>query len=119
MTKEIREYIIEKTKELLEAPSCCAELKAQAQAWMDAAGTDAEADETRKYIAELEEDIIPIDGLIAFAGSEHAVQIFGEEGAKNMAEHARKIKAEGAVYCDCAACTAAAEILEKKAELLG
>ncbi|MCC8066407.1 MAG: molecular chaperone Hsp90 [Clostridiales bacterium] len=113
MTKEVQEYVIDKTKELLNAPSCCAELKTEAQSWLDALGTAKEAEETKKYVAELEEDIIPIDGLIAFAGSEHASSIFGEEGAKNMAEHARKIKAEGAVYCDCAACSAAAAILAK------
>lgn len=118
MTKEIQEYVIQKTKELLNASSCCAELKEEAQAWLNAVGTESEASETKKYIAELEEDVIPIDGLIAFAGSEHAVQIFGAEGAKNMAEHAQQIKAEGAVSCDCPACSAAAAILEKKAEML-
>lgn len=63
-------------------------------------------------------DLIPIDGLIAFAGSEHAVQVFGADGAKRMSEHAQTIKAAGDAYCDCPACSAAAAILEKKKEML-
>ena len=118
MTKEILDYTVEKTKELINAPSCCREAKDAANSWLDSIGTDKEAEETKKFIAELEEDIIPIDGLIAFASSEHGAQVFGAEGAKKMEEHAREIKAAGAKYCDCPACSAAAAILEKKEQIL-
>ena len=36
-----------------------------------------------RLIAELEEDIMPIDGLIAFAESDMGAKVFSEEGAKN------------------------------------
>ncbi len=115
MGKEVLEYVIEKTNDLINAASCRSEAKEAAQAWLDAVGTAEEAEETRKYLAELEADIIPIDGLIA---SEHGAEVFGAESAKDVAAHAREIKAAGAVYCDCPACAAAEAILEKKDMLL-
>lgn len=118
MTEETRKFVTDRTKELIAAPSCCAELKAEAQAWLAAAGTENEMDETLKYLAELEEDITPIDGLIAFAGSDYAVQEFGADGAKQMRKHAEEIKAAGAKYCDCAACTADAAILSRITDMV-
>ena len=70
------------------------------------------------YIAELEADIMPIDGLIGFAGSDAGRAYFGEDTAKGIAAHAEEIKAAGAKYCDCPACAAVAAILEKKADML-
>lgn len=118
MDKELLNYVVEKTHELMNAPSCSSEAKAAAQAWLDAIGTEQEAAETKKYIEELEADIGPIDSLISFAESEHGIQVFGAETAKKIGNHAREIKAAGAKYCDCPACTAAAAILEKKDSLL-
>lgn len=93
------------------------ETKAAAQNWLDALGTDKEAEQTKNLIAELEMDIMPVDNLIAFADSEAGAQVFGAEKAKNVAAHGREIKAAGAKYCDCPACSAVAAILEKKNEL--
>lgn len=118
MSENVKNYVAQKAKELIDAPSCCAEAKAAAQAWLDALGTDKETEQTKNLIAELEEDIIPIDGLIAFAGSEAGAQVFGAEKAKSVEAHAIEIKAAGAEYCDCPACTAVAAILAKKEELL-
>ena len=111
-------YVTEKTQELIAAPSCSAEAKEAAQRWLNAAGTDKEAEETKKYIEELEADIMPIDNLIAFAGSEAGAGYFGAELAKNITAHAEEIKLAGAEYCDCPACAAVAEILARKKELL-
>ena len=77
MSKETLEFIQEKAKELIAAPSCSAEAKEAAQAWLAAVGTDKQAEETKKFIAEMEEDIIPIDGLIAFAESDAGAKVFG------------------------------------------
>ena len=82
MTQETLNYVVEKTKELMAAPSCSQEAKDAAQAWLDAVGTENEAEETKKYIAELEEDIMTLDGLIAFAESEMGAQVFGAERQK-------------------------------------
>lgn len=102
--------IKEKVHEMITAPSCCAELREVGQAWLDAVGTDKEAAATVALLAEIEEDVGSIDGLIAFAGSEMGTKVFGEEGAANMLAHAKEVKANGGLYCDCAACTAALEV---------
>ena len=114
MAKTIREL----TADLLAAPSACKEVKEAAQNYLDAAGKEGEAAAAKAYVAELEADIMPIDGLIAFAGSEAGVGVFGAELAKNILAHAKEIKAAGAEYCDCPACAACKAILDKKAELL-
>ena len=118
MNREVKDYVTEKTHELMEAHSCSREAKAAAQAWLDALGTEHEAQETEKYMKELEGDIMPIDLLIAFAESEGGVQVFGAEKAPQVAAHGKEIKAAGAKYCDCPACAAVEAILEKKEELL-
>ena len=69
MKKEVLKDTVEKTRALIDAPTCSAETKAAAQRWLAAVGTEAEQAETKAYIAELEEDIMPIDSLIGFARS--------------------------------------------------
>lgn len=118
MDKSVLDYVVSKTQELMNAFSCSPETKAAAQAWLDAVGTESEAAETKKYIEELEADIMPIDNLICFAESEAGTQVFGADTAKNVAAHAKEIKSAGAKYCDCPACAAVAAILEKKDFLL-
>lgn len=39
MDKTSLDFVIEKTHELMKASTCCNELKAAAQAWLDALGT--------------------------------------------------------------------------------
>lgn len=118
MKKETLNFVKEQTAALIAAPNCSAEAKAAAEKWLAAVGTAEEAEATKAYVAELEADIMPIDGLIAFAGSDAGVGVFGAELAKNILAHAEEIKAAGAEYCDCPACAACKAILEKKAELL-
>ena len=93
------------------------EKRAEATSTLARCRTDKEAEMTKKLIAEVEADIMPVDGLIAFAGSEAGVKVFGEEMAKNVLAHAEEIKKNGAKFCDCPACTACAAIIAKKAEL--
>ena len=119
MDKKVLDYVVEKTQELIKAPSCSSEAKASAEACLAAVGTDQEAEATKKYIAELEGDIMPIDMLVSFAESEAGANVFGgAEAAKGVADHAKEIKAAGAKYCDCPACAAVEKILEKKEEIL-
>ena len=110
MDKEVLSFIVEKTHELMNAASCSKEAKASAQTWLDAVGTENEAAATKTYIAELEADIMPVDGLIGFTESDMCAQVFGA--------HAKELKAAGAKYCDCPACAAAEAILEKKDDIL-
>lgn len=118
MKKDVLDFVVAQTKALIAAPSCSAEAKAAANKWLAAIGTAEEVNETTKYIAELEADIMPIDGLIGFAGSEMGAKVFGPEMAKNVLAHAQEIKAKGAKFCDCPACAACAAILAKKSEML-
>ena len=118
MEKALLDFVTAKTQDLLAAPSACQEVKAAATAWLAAVGTNKEAEETAKYIAELEADIMPIDGLIAFAQTELALQIFGAEGVQRLKAHAQELKASGAKYCDCPACAPCTAIVDQKAEML-
>ena len=118
MEKALLDFVTAKTNDLLAAPSACQEVKAAATAWLAAIGTEKEAEETAKYIAELETDIMPIDGLIAFGQTELALQIFGAEGVKKLQAHAQELKDSGAKYCVCPACAACKAILDRKAEML-
>ena len=104
MKSEVLSYVAERSKELMEASTCSKEAKAAAKAWLEAVGTDQEARETEK-------------GLLAFASSDGGKQVFGEHAAQ-VADHARELVASGAKYCDCPACSIAAEILEKKDQML-
>lgn len=104
------ENIKKKVQEMISSYSCYAGLKKVGQEWLDAAGTDNEAAATQKLLAEIEADLMPIDGMISFAESELCQQMFGEKGAADMLAHGKEIKAQGAVYCDCPACVCALEI---------
>lgn len=117
MNQNVRDYIILKVNELMQAPFCCSEAKAAAQSWLDAVGTENEADQTRKLIAELELDVMPVEGMIAFTESAAAAQLLGKGLVRQLASHARELKGAGTDYCDCPACMAAAAILDKKEEL--
>lgn len=117
MNQEVLSFTVQKTQELINAPTCSKETKAAAQSWLEAVHTEAEASETQKYIEELMADIMPIDQLIHFAESKDGERVFGTQAA-NVAAHAKEVKAAGAKYCDCPACKAVEAILEKKDDLL-
>lgn len=48
MDKKVLDYVVEKTHELMNAPSCSKEAKQAAQNWLDAIGTDNQLAETKK-----------------------------------------------------------------------
>ena len=85
MEKTIQEL----TADLLAAPSACKEIKEAAQNYLDAVGKEGEAEAAKAYVAELEADIMPIDGLIAFAESDMGAKVFGADGVKNVLMLAR------------------------------
>ena len=114
MAKTIQEL----TADLLAAPSACKEIKEAAQNYLDAVGKEGEAEAAKAYVAELEADIMPIDGLIAFAESDMGAKVFGADGVKNVLIHAKERKEAGEKYCDCPACAACEALLNKKDEIL-
>ena len=76
------------------------ELKDAAQTWLDTLDDgNANAEPAKAYVKALEQSITTVDELAS---------------DPQFAEHAAELKAKGAQFCDCAACTLAAEILSKK-----
>ena len=103
---------------LLDAPQSNPTVKEFAQSWLDAEGTEKQAELTKQLVSVAEQNIALIDETIGFAGSELAVQILGKEGAANLLQHAKDIKAQGAKFCDCSSCTVAKKIIDLKAEIV-
>jgi len=110
---------VELVREVVLAPSCCAELKAAAETYLAAIGTPAEREAARNLVAELEEDVSTIDAVLELFESPTGIQIFGAERAKAMAAHARDIKSQGAKFCDCPACSPGSKLLANRSALLG
>lgn len=118
MTDQIKEYIIQKVNELINADSCCPEAKKVAKNWLDKLGTKDEASASKDLIDELKADVNSIDSIIALVSSKEGEAIFGKEGAQNMLAEAKTAKAKGNKYCICAACQAGGAILDKANDLL-
>ena len=112
-----KKELVQTAKQLIASPSCCPELKAVTQRWLDAVGTAEEKEDAHALVLELMEDVNTLDHTIQFFESEQVVQMFGAEQANAMAAHAREMRASGAKWCDCPACTAGV-ILWKNAESL-
>ena len=112
--KKIRDDLKAKAEQLISLPGCCAELRDAARNWLDTYGsTDANQAAAKAFIKELEEDILPVDDCISFFRTDKAKELFGDKTGQMLA-HMEQIKSEGAVHCDCPACSLASEILEKK-----
>lgn len=109
-----KQEILAKVKEVMDAPSCCAELKAECAKYLAAVGTSEQAAEAKKLVAELEADVQKIDDVLAFFSSEMGTKIFGKEQAEALTATAKKVKAEGGKYCFCPACAAGRAILDNK-----
>ena len=103
---------------LLDAPQSNPKVKEFAQSWINAEGKPEQEELTKQLVSVAEQNIALIDETIAFAGSERAVQLLGEEGAAKLLQHAKDIKSQGAEFCDCPSCTAAKNIIDLKAEII-
>lgn len=108
---------IERTKILL-SDWCCDELKEAGQVWLNSIGTEKQKEAGERYVAELQDSIVSVEGMLAFLPTAEAKAKFGEETANKFYEHAKELKAQGIVNCDCPACTAASAVLELKEEIL-
>ena len=83
------EAIIAKVKDIIAAPSCCAELREAAEKYLEAVGTEAQKPAAEALIAELKEDVCALEDVLHFFDSEAGAQVFGPEKAKAMADTAR------------------------------
>ncbi|MCH3950392.1 MAG: hypothetical protein LKE33_05600 [Acidaminococcus sp.] len=108
------EMMKSKVKETMEAPTCCAELKAACKAWLESVGTPAQKEKTAALIKELEEDVSTLDHVIPFFESPAGEKALGKDTAAQFAKKARELKAQGATYCFCPACTAGSFLLIHK-----
>ena len=97
---KIRQDLAEETRQLIAVEWARPELKAAAQAWLDTMEDgEANAEAARAFVKALEDSICTVDELAA---------------VPQFAEHAAQLKAKGALFCDCAACTISADLLSKK-----
>lgn len=113
MKKEEREFIKEELNKLLKVDFACKEAKEAANKWLMVAGSDQEDEETLELVKELKEDVETIGDIVKFASSKYCEEAFGVEGAKKFKKHANDLLNSGAKYCDCAACTAALNVIHK------
>ena len=113
-----KQELIKRIKAMAAAKTCCPDLKRAVQDYLIALGKPDEKIAAKNLIAEIEEDIMPIEELATFARSARAIQILGKEGARKLLAHVDELGTSGAKYCDCPACTHAAEILKHKEILL-
>lgn len=114
-----REDIVNTVREMNAAPSCCRELRAAGEHWLNSLGSAEEKAAADALLREVREDVCTLDQTIPFFESEAAAKIFGAERAKSMASHAREIRSAGAKWCDCPACAAGVKIMENSVVLLG
>ena len=110
--------IMEKVKDLINAPSCYPPLKALAESWLKAQGTAEEKALGAKLIAELENDVQTAEDSLSFFESESSRKIVGEKFASQMEAHFKEVIAAGGKWCDCPACSAGKEILDNKEIIL-
>ena len=97
---KIRQDLAEETRQLIAVEWARPELKAAAQAWLDTMEDgEANAEAAKAFVKALEDSICTVDELA---------------DVPQFAEHAAQLKAKGALFCDCAACTIAADLLSKK-----
>ena len=97
---KIRQDLAEETRQLIAVEWARPELKAAAQAWLDTMEDgEANAEAAKAFVKALEDSICTVEELAA---------------VPQFAEHAAELKAKGALFCDCAACTIAADLLSKK-----
>ena len=111
------EAIIAKVKEVIAAPSCCAELREASRKYLDAVGTPGQKEAAEMLIAELKDDVCMLEDVLKFFDSEAGAAVFGAEQAKAMAETAKVKLAAGETICFCPACQAGSKVLEAQAEL--
>ena len=97
---KIRQDLAEETRQLIAVEWARPELKAATQAWLDTMEDgEANAEAAKAFVKALEDSICTVEELAA---------------VPQFAEHAAQLKAKGALFCDCEACTIAADLLSKK-----
>jgi pyruvate-ferredoxin/flavodoxin oxidoreductase len=107
--RQIRELLVQKTRELLATDYITEKLRSAAQGWLDNMNDGGAAGRAAAdvYAEALEWSASTIDESIAYAES------LGAEGAPMLAEM-KAAKEAGAAFCPCPACTLCLEISARK-----
>ena len=108
-----------KVEAMVSAPSCCSELKEAGERYLKAIGTSEEKVEGKKLLEEIKADVCTIDQVIELFTSAKGEEMFGKEKASAIAAHAKEVKANGGVYCDCPACAPGKELMDAEADIFG
>ena len=85
--------MVDAVKEMVQAPSCCAELKTAGKEWLEAVGTEEQGEKAVALLAEAKADICTIDQVY---------DLFVSAGGQ---------------YCDCGACVGAKFVMDHEKEL--
>ena len=102
--------IADKVRALIDAQYCCDDLAILAKEWLESIDTPLFNEKTKQLIAELKEDIMPIDELIHHCETYRQDWFASKEEADDLLKRAQSNKKSGGLYCDCEACTLAQEI---------
>lgn len=112
-----QDVIVAKTNELLKG-HCYDGLRAAAENWLKALGTEGEKEASKAYIDMLEESVMTLDEVITTFEQPFMIEKFGAEMAGQIHDHAAELKANGGKWCDCPACSCGLEILSYKEDML-
>ncbi len=112
MNKATVELLKAEAEKLLAAPSASAAAKAAAEKWLAAADGDAVEAAAAELKKSVMASIATVDELIGFAGSPACEEMMGKETAEGLLAHGKEIKAHGALFCDCPACSACYAIMK-------
>lgn len=108
-----KQTLIERLKEMSASPSCCDVVKQAVKVYLASLAFEKIA--VDNLLAALEDNLVDVDEMLETAhNSDEAVKYFGVEGAKKFVDNAEALKASGAQYCNCLACTVAREVLDNK-----
>ena len=107
-----KQTLIERLKEMSASPSCCDVVKQAVKVYLASLAFEKIA--VDNLLAALEDNLVDVDEMLQTAHSGEAVKCFGVEGAKKFTDNAEALKASGAQYCNCLACTVAREVLDNK-----
>lgn len=114
-----KQTLLKKIWDMAFSPSCHPDLREVTRNYFSLLGSPQEKDAAQDFIAELKACVVKVEELLIFAHSNSAIEMFGSERAKIFAANADALKAKGAKYCNCRACTYGLEILEHTDILLG
>lgn len=112
----VKEEVLNKVKEVMDASSCYEGLKTICGDYLKAVGTEKEKAAADVLKKELKADVNSIDEVIPFFESEEGAKILGKETAAHLAVVAKEAKEKGVKYCICPACTAGGWLLDHESD---